>query len=78
MNTQDYKVVIERRFLSGEAQSSLVGYISELSLPVEDENELIDFVEHHQNRKNLPQIIVSDRQLRDSVLEAAQALYQAS
>ena len=78
MNIQDFKVALERRFLSGEAQSSLVGYISELNLPVDDENELIDFVEHRQNGKNLPQIIVSDRQLRDSVLEAAQALYQAN
>jgi len=51
MNTQDYKVALERRFLSGEAQSSLVAYISELNLPVEDENELIDFVEHHRTER---------------------------
>ena len=78
MNTQEYIGELERRSLKGDSNSSLVDYISGLNLTVAMENELLDFVEHHKNGKNLPDIIVSDRQLRDSVQEATQALFQAN
>ena len=78
MLTPELQQQLDNLFTQGLSAVEVMDKIADMKLTVELESDAVKYIKNHRNGHNLPEIVITDRQLRDKVNDAIQALRQAN